>query len=75
MVICFLGKTLNDYLGRVNNDICIVESIEEAALKANEVLGSHTNSEIIRSSEELEFLSKTEAKKLSRDQRFIRAIF
>ena len=75
VVICFLGKTLNDYPGRANKNTYIVESIEQAALKATEVLGSRMNLEIIRSSEELEFLAQAEAKKLTRDQQFIRAIF
>jgi succinyl-CoA synthetase alpha subunit len=73
-VICFLGKS-NVCPAEEDKNLLIVESIEQAALAAIQLLGFAVNQELMRSSEEIESLARREGEKLKPDQRFVRAIF
>lgn len=75
VVICFLGRRLNEGWVEEGENLFVVESTEEAALKAIQMLGFAVNQELMVSSENIESLAKREAKKLKPNQRFVRAVF
>jgi hypothetical protein len=76
-VICFLGKSIYGAwnLKEDGHTISIAQSIEEAALQAIQMLRYKVNQELVMSREQMDFLAKREAEKLSPDQLFVRAIF